>query len=96
MKILKRSLSDLSVLLGPIVGIVVFALLPEVMLLIPTAVSASCAFMMPVATPPNAVVFGTGRLTIKEMARAGFWLNLIAIAVITLAGYFLIPLIFGS
>ena len=56
---------------------------PEGLLFV-TAIAASCAFMMPVATPPNAIVFGTGRLKIGEMVRAGFFLNLIGVAVVVL------------
>ena len=51
-------------------------------LVIPVALAASCAFMMPVATPPNAIVFASDKLTIAQMARAGFFLNIIAIVVI--------------
>jgi len=51
-------------------------------LIVPVALAASCAFMMPVATPPNAIVFASERLTVAQMARAGFLLNLIAISVI--------------
>ena len=51
-------------------------------LLYATAIAASCAFMMPVATPPNAIVFGTGRLKIKEMVKAGFLLNIIGVVVV--------------
>lgn len=58
------------------------AVAPE-MLVIPAAVAASCAFMMPVATPPNAIVFGSGYVTIPQMAKAGIWLNLIGVVVIT-------------
>ena len=54
---------------------------PEALLLC-TALCASCAFMMPVATPPNAIVFGTGRLKIGDMVRAGFLLNILGIVVI--------------
>ena len=52
-------------------------------LMIPATLSASCAFMMPVATPPNAIVFGSGRLTVGEMARIGIFLNLVGVLVIS-------------
>jgi len=55
-------------------------------LMIPATLSASCAFMMPVATPTNAIVFGTGHITIPQMVRAGIWLNLMGVALIT--GFF--------
>jgi len=57
--------------------------------MVPATLSASMAFMLPAATPPNAIIFGTRRLTISEMARTGFWLNLIGAAIITAAFYFL-------
>ena len=57
--------------------------------------AASCAFMMPISTPPNAVVFGSGYLTIKEMVLTGLWLNLLAIALIVIMVYFILPLIWG-
>lgn len=53
------------------------------MLATAAAVSASCAFMLPVATPPNAIVFAGGGLKIQEMIRAGIWMNLICIVVVT-------------
>jgi sodium-dependent dicarboxylate transporter 2/3/5 len=53
------------------------------LLMVPAVLSASCAFMLPVATAPNAIVFGSGRVRIKEMARAGFVLNLLGAVVIT-------------
>ena len=53
------------------------------LLMVPAALSVSCAFMLPVATAPNAIVLGSGKLTIKDMARAGLVLNLIGAVVIT-------------
>ncbi|KHE69703.1 DASS family sodium-coupled anion symporter, partial [Halobacillus sp. BBL2006] len=62
-------------------------------LMIGAGVAASCAFMLPVATPPNAVVFGSGYLRIPDMAKAGFLLNVVAIFLVTLAIYFYLPMI---
>ena len=58
--------------------------LPPMLLMVPAVLSASCAFMLPVATAPNAIVFGSGKVKIREMARAGLALNLIGAVVITL------------
>lgn len=52
-------------------------------LIVPTAVAASCAFMLPVATPPNAIVFGTGHVGMRDMMRAGLWLNILGIAIVS-------------
>lgn len=57
--------------------------------------AASCAFMLPVATPPNAIVYGTERITIPQMARAGLWVNLLFIGLITLVAYVLVMWWFG-
>ena len=59
-------------------------------IIIPATIAASCAFMLPVATPPNAIVFGSGRLRIPEMAKAGIFLNIIGIFVVTLCSHFLV------
>ena len=60
----------------------------------PAAMAASCAFMLPVATGPNAVVFSGGQVTVPDMARAGFRLNIIGIFLVTTLCYALVPLIF--
>lgn len=64
-------------------------------LMIAAGVAASCAFMLPVATPPNAVVFGSGYLRIPDMAKAGFALNLLGIVLVTACIYFLLPVVWG-
>ena len=58
-------------------------------------VAASFAFMLPVATPPNAVVFGSGSVTIRQMARTGLWINLAGAVLITLTVVGLLPLLWG-
>jgi sodium-dependent dicarboxylate transporter 2/3/5 len=79
----------------PIVASLAVGIGTDPMLLaIPTALAASCAFMMPVATPPNAVVYGTGAVTIPQMARAGMWLNLFFAALLPLVVYLFAGLIF--
>ena len=65
-------------------------------LTVPVALAASCAFMMPVATPPNAIVFGSGKVTVPQMVRAGILLNLAAIFLIILATYSLVVVVFGA
>lgn len=80
----------------PVLGaIAVSASMDPMLLATPAALAASCAFMLPVATGPNAIVFGTGRVSIPEMAGAGFRLNLIAIPILTVLCYALIPVVFG-
>lgn len=62
--------------------------IPEIGLALIIGLGASCAFMLPVATPPNAIVFGTGCVEQKEMVRAGFVLNIVCVLVIATVGYF--------
>jgi len=65
------------------------------LLVVPAAVAASCAFMLPVATPPNAIVFGSGYVTIPQMVRSGFGLNLIGIALTVAITYLLVMPVFN-
>ena len=77
--------------LMPILGAAATASdLDPILLMIPAAMSASCAFMLPVATIPNAVVFGTGEITVKKMAREGLVLNLLGSLVISIICYLLL------
>ena len=64
-------------------------------LMVPAAMAANCAFMLPVGTPPNAVLFGTGKVTIGEMVRVGFVLNIIALILVVLAVVALLPAAWG-
>jgi sodium-dependent dicarboxylate transporter 2/3/5 len=56
-------------------------------LVIPAAIAASCAFMLPIATPPNAIVYGSGHITMQEMRKSGFWLNLSCLLTLTALAY---------
>ena len=60
-------------------------------LMVSAAVAASCAFMLPVATPPNAVVFGSGYLRIPDMVRVGIWMNVLSIILLSVFVYYLLP-----
>jgi sodium-dependent dicarboxylate transporter 2/3/5 len=62
-------------------------------LMVSATVAATCAFMLPVATPPNAVVFGSGYLRIPDMVRVGIWMNLLSIILLTLFVFFLLPVL---
>jgi len=64
-------------------------------LAVPAALAASCAFMLPIGTPPNAIVFGSGYIKIPQMVNAGLVLTVIAVVVINLACYLLLPSVFG-
>ena len=80
----------------PIMGaLAVSTGIDPMILFVPLAISASCAFMLPVATGPHAVVFSSGEVSIPQMANAGFRLNLFAIFAVTGSSYLLVPLIFG-
>jgi sodium-dependent dicarboxylate transporter 2/3/5 len=64
-------------------------------LMVPCAMAANCAFMLPVGTPPNAILFGTGKVTIMEMVKTGFWLNIAALLLIVAAVLYVLPALWG-
>ena len=78
----------------PVAGaIAVEAGINPIVLVVPATLAASCAFMLPVATPPNAIVFGSGLLTVPKMAKAGIVLNFLGIVLVSLAALTLAPII---
>ncbi len=80
----------------PVVGAVAIGIGQNPLLLtVPAALAASCAFMLPVATGPNIVVYGSGAITIPQMVRAGALLNVAFVALITLATLLFMSLVFG-
>ena len=83
--------------LMPVIGAIAIQTgLPIEMMAAPLALAASCAFMLPMATGPNAVVFATGEVSLATMAKTGFRLNLIAVVVILLVSYYLAPIALGQ
>lgn len=83
--------------LAPVLGaITVAAGFDPVLVVIPAAIAVNCAFMLPVATPPNAIVFASGYVRIPDMVRAGIWLNVIAITMISIMTYFSGPLLLAN
>jgi sodium-dependent dicarboxylate transporter 2/3/5 len=84
---LASNLATATALLPILYQVAVGLKLDPLLLCVPAILAASCGFMLPVATPPNAIVFGTGRIGIRQMMKAGLWLDLAGIGVITLATY---------
>ena len=65
-------------------------------LTIPLTIAASCAFMLPVATPPNSIVYASNKIPISEMVKTGIWLNIFSIFLVFLLVYNLVPIVFGG
>lgn len=85
----------LVAVLAPVVaGIAIGLEIPILYLLIPVTIASSCAFMLPMATPPNAIVFASGYVKVHEMARVGIILNLIAVVLLILIFQFVLPILF--
>ncbi len=85
----------LMAVLAPVVaGIAIGLEIPILYLLIPVTIASSCAFMLPMATPPNAIVFASGYIKVYQMARVGIILNLISVVMLILLFQFILPLVF--
>lgn len=90
------NVAQVTIMLPVLTGIARGLELEPLTLIIPMTLAASCGFMLPMGTPPNAIVFATGELKIKDMMRTGFWLNLASVLLITVFCYIVVPLLFGG
>ncbi|MFS4468484.1 SLC13 family permease [Maribacter sp. 2210JD10-5] len=91
---LMSNVALVAVLAPMVAGIAIGLGVPLVYLLIPVTMASSCAFMLPMATPPNAIVFASGYIKVHEMAKAGILLNLISVVLLVLMFQFVIPILF--
>lgn len=87
------NLATTAMLLPILVSLAVGIQVHPYFLLVGATLAASCAFMLPVATPPNAVVFGSGYIKIEEMVKKGIWMNLLSIVIVSIFVYFILPLV---
>jgi sodium-dependent dicarboxylate transporter 2/3/5 len=92
---LTSNLATTATLLPVLAALALELGISPVTLTVPVALAASCAFMLPVATPPNAIVFGSGMITIPQMAKAGFVMNLVGIVLLSLVALLLAPQLLG-
>lgn len=82
------------IVFAPVVTSLAIALNMNPLLLgIPMTLAASCASMLPMGTPPNAIVFASGHIKLKQMTKAGFVMNIVSIILIVLFSWFLLPLL---
>ena len=92
---LTSNLATTATLLPVIAAMAASSGIDPLVLCVPVTLAASCAFMLPVATPPNAIVFSSGILTIPQMIRAGFIMNVIAMLVLTILAMLAVPAVFS-
>lgn len=91
---LMSNVALIAVLAPVVAGIAIGLDIPILYLLIPVTIASSCAFMLPMATPPNAIVFASGYIRVHQMARVGLVLNLISVILLILMFRFVLPLLF--
>ncbi len=92
---LMSNVALVTILVPLVVGIALGLDVPLLQLVIPVTLAASCAFMLPMATPPNAIVFASGHVQVHQMARIGIVLNLIAVGLLCVVAYAVVPWLFG-
>ena len=93
---LTSNLATAATFLPVVAAIAAQSGIEPLVLCVPVTLAASCAFMLPVATPPNAIVFSSGALTIPQMIRAGILMNIIAMMILTLLAVILVPTVFSN
>ena len=91
---LMSNVALITVLAPVVAGIAIGLDIPMLHVLIPVTIASSCAFMLPMATPPNAIVFASGYVKVNQMARVGFVLNIISVLLLILMCKFVLPLVF--
>jgi solute carrier family 13 (sodium-dependent dicarboxylate transporter), member 2/3/5 len=92
---LTSNVATTEMILPILAGLAITIKINPLLLMVPATLAASLAFMLPVATPPNAIIFGTNRLKIKDMVKAGILLNIAGVLIATLIMYFWGTLVFG-
>ena len=91
---LMSNVALVTILVPLVVGIAIGMDTPILKMVIPVTLASSCAFMLPMATPPNAIVFASGHIRVHQMARIGVVLNVLAIGLLILVAYYVVPLLF--
>ncbi len=91
---LMSNVALVTILVPLVVGIAIGMDVPMLQMVIPVTLASSCAFMLPMATPPNAIVFASGHVRVDQMARIGIFLNLISVALLFALAYYVVPVLF--
>ncbi len=91
---LMSNVALVTILIPLVVGIAIGMDVPILQMVIPVTLASSCAFMLPMATPPNAIVFASGHVRVDQMARVGVVLNLISVGLLFALAYYVVPVLF--
>lgn len=91
---LMSNVALVTILIPLVIGIAIGMDVPILQMVVPVTLAASCAFMLPMATPPNAIVFASGHVRVGQMARIGIVLNLISVGLLFAIAYWIVPLLF--
>jgi sodium-dependent dicarboxylate transporter 2/3/5 len=91
---LMSNVALVNIFVPVVAGIAIGLQVPVLQIVIPVTLAASCAFMLPMATPPNAIVFASGHIKVFEMAKVGIVLNIISVLLLVGITYLLIPILF--